>query len=1000
MAFLFKRSSKDNSKDNMPDRLQQSGSSKDSADSSSSKPPSTQNSPSKGGQTSQISTPAAASSSAAAASTTAVPAAAAPSANQAAPKSTQSSPKQTSDSQPPIANAPPMGSFKTPQLSTNRQNELNMRQSTTQEQSHPPVTGPSVPLAQSSPIKNPTTLPPAIPTATHTSPPVSGNQTPLAPPPMSAFTPSAAFQANSPNYELEQLHPIQKLQRLHQMNRNASPTSSSASSSPPVRKPAAPKPPKQSRANPTTTKARDESGEFKPRMRVVKACDRCRTHKIKCSGEQPCATCSRQSKECIFSVRPPVQKRVAKKADGGPELKRPKVIEPFGLPVVEKSDSGQYVKHLENRVQYLESLLARDSVNTFKAPDTAEPESQYIEDTLYTTSSKWRFSRRHQNLLIVELCKSMYSNLSEELRELVTLPRTQYFGWNLSGVNYVGSEELPPLPELNGENVNDDVLIKYFFKEINPLFGILHEVVFKEQLAAYDKLLREDIMSLSKDERDSKANQTRLFSAILYLIFALAIRFSEILKPKNVDISLLKLEERLFKYGYKVVSILSFEWESFELIQAWLLITLYLRVTHRQTSCSHALGEAVTMTKSMGLGYFDENPKIFNSTPYEKLKAKRLFWAVFSFDRIFGLQLGRYSGIREQDFTVAYPSMDFNLESTNDSWLTIESLAMIHIARIANFVHTLPNDNPHYVKYQQVNTELVNLNNWMKNNGFRNDLLFNKNKKDSSSLIRAQVKLHYYDLVLCIHSKVLFNYVGRRIASHGLKVEMVVDACNGIVEVLDKTNKAGLLYTPWYSVLMLLFNIGVNAITLINAGVMINQARDILKNSIRLLTIIRKSPIRDDQNKLIFRERFKMVRECMWALKMANRMLTLRLKEDIGVLNGIGVDHGSSDVNKQHFTQLGTAIDDGDDYNVGGSNGLPSSQSNQFNEVFENQIRRPTDNRHSHDSGVIDSPASQSSDPLPLNSGEPVDVYSSAEIDNLLSNLQWFDQWTDFNLDF
>lgn len=103
-------------------------------------------------------------------------------------------------------------------------------------------------------------------------------------------------------------------------------------------------------------------------------------------------------------------------------MKRPKVIEPFGLPVVEKSDSGQYVKHLENRVQYLESLLARDSVNTFKAPDTAEPESQYIEDTLYTTSSKWRFSRRHQNLLIVELCKSMYSNLSEELRELVTLP--------------------------------------------------------------------------------------------------------------------------------------------------------------------------------------------------------------------------------------------------------------------------------------------------------------------------------------------------------------------------------------------------------------------------------------------------------------------------------------------------------------------------------------------------------------------------------------------------
>ena len=149
------------------------------------------------------------------------------------------------------------------------------------------------------------------------------------------------------------------------------------------------------------------------------------------------------------------------------------------------------------------------------------------------------------------------------------------------------------------------------------------------------------------------------------------------------------------------------------------------------------------------------------------------------------------------------------------------------------------------------------------------------------------MKLHYYDLVLCIHSKILFNYIGRRIASHGLKVEMVIDACNGVIEVLDKTNKAGLLYTPWYSVLLLLFNVGVNAITLINGGAFVEQAREVLKNAMRLLTILRKSPIRNEQNKLVFRERFKMVRECIWALKMANRILTLRLQKDIGVLNSI-----------------------------------------------------------------------------------------------------------------
>ena len=45
----------------------------------------------------------------------------------------------------------------------------------------------------------------------------------------------------------------------------------------------------------------------------------------------------------------------------------------------------------------------------------------------------------------------MYSNLSEELKQLVTLPRYQYFGWNMSGVKYVSSEELPPLPDLGAK---------------------------------------------------------------------------------------------------------------------------------------------------------------------------------------------------------------------------------------------------------------------------------------------------------------------------------------------------------------------------------------------------------------------------------------------------------------------------------------------------------------------------------------------------------------------
>ena len=82
--------------------------------------------------------------------------------------------------------------------------------------------------------------------------------------------------------------------------------------------------------------------------------------------------------------------------------------------------------------------------------------------------------------------------------------------------------------------------------------------------------------------------------------------------------------------------------------------------------------------------------------------------------------------VLEMKILIMNSSYDFKHETEKDDWLTLPALGLIHIARVSNFVHTAATDNPHLIKYQQVNAELVKLHEWFNANGFRNDLFLTK----------------------------------------------------------------------------------------------------------------------------------------------------------------------------------------------------------------------------------------------------------------------------------
>lgn len=713
-------------------------------------------------------------------------------------------------------------------------------------------------------------------------------------------------------------------------------------------------------------------------MRVSRACDRCRTQKIKCSGTYPCTTCTKHKRQCVYNS----SQTPNKQADS---MQTPTMLHfppERELPYVVRSEDKAYIKHLENRIQYLESRLLLDpGAGQFAGADVAVPARDgETEDedttTLIRPSSKWRYTSRNHIVLVQELCGSAYHGLDAANQSKVALPRHQYFGWNLSGTHYLSSDPLPDFPDPQLPQPLQ-FYVDYYLREINPLFALIHELVFRQQWATYTQTLR---------TRPAAAPQElKLFEAMLYLMVVLAIRFSEFERP-TVLLALLAEEERLFKVCYHIISVLSFQWESFELIQCWLLVTLYLRVSHRQSSYFAALGHAATMAKAMDL-HRARNMARQSGTHYEALKSVRIFWALFTFDRVFGIQSGKFPFLVDRDVELAFPTMDVQAETAADNWLTAPALAMIHIARVSTAAVSCGWRPADVLQYQHVNRQLVELGRWLEQNGFSHSQLFAANGAEPvSSMVRAQVVLHYHDLVLSVHGKVLFNFVGRRVASPGLKLEMVVDACTAVGEVLAKTHAASRLYSPWPLHLLLLFNVGVNWLVLINAGLYAPQARAGYARTIELLTALKSAHVTED-DRVVIKRRFKMADECLWALNTCGKVLSLRFVQELQGLQTVGADPGSSDVNRATFALYGYFND------------RPEPHQDDLAELIKTGKRRKTQDvapaaSDPRPDGPVPSDPS-SSTASEFNDFNPSDPSFSTADSALYNNLLWFEQLFD-----
>lgn len=709
---------------------------------------------------------------------------------------------------------------------------------------------------------------------------------------------------------------------------------------------------------------------LKNRTRVMKACDKCRLLKIKCSGTYPCESCSKHNKSCHYSTNPSIRRPTPQAEDevfnkgklkysaeakiysqvNQPMLSvQPSVqssvqpptnmisvpysnIQPtfsdrlpplsVGNTTNENTTNGNatngnttndntqstnndqrlYISYLESRIHHLESQIShgnkrrRNSEMIDLSTNGIPNQSQRQEHDKSVTFNRGKYSLskiRYSPRYHIELCKLLnentYNDLSDKDKNETEAPRIQYYGWNLSGSKYLSINPLPEMPAIQlPEPI--EFYIDYFFREINPMFAIIHDSVFTEQFNDYQKL----------------NSNSKLFEAMLYLIVCLSIRFTEMQKSNLSNLNSLITEEIIFKHCYTIVSSLSFQWISFELVQSWLLITLYLRICHRQSSTYAALGQAVTMAKSLGLPYNHAGFKEGEQN-YDCLRFTRIFWSVFILEKTFGLQSGKANLLAQDEIEVDYPNFDFSVKSSIDDWITLPSLAMIQICKASYFIQKERIYILEESDYDNMNQEIDRIDVWLHDNGFPNEDIFHHNL-DISPLIKAQVRIHYYDLVLNINSKSLFSLLMKDKQTLGQR-SRVMDAAIKVINIFQQINQAQLLYVPWYTTLLTMFTVGISLLVLISQGDYLKQAVTIYRQLIEVMMVLERAQVKHG-DKSQPAKRFKMVSECIWALTATNNMITRKWKLSINELETIGVNNMTSEVNKPHFSVY-EKLDDG-----------------------------------------------------------------------------------------
>ncbi|CAG8186528.1 unnamed protein product [Penicillium olsonii] len=384
------------------------------------------------------------------------------------------------------------------------------------------------------------------------------------------------------------------------------------------------------------------------------ACQRCHTHKIKCSGGQPCQRCRQAGTvtECHYVNR---DRQVKVHESYIEEL----AAENQRLRDQLSQSPANLTPRGDPEAQGMQPSFAIPVIPAHSNIDITEPADRHVQNPML--GEKAWFQPYDPSLPPIHVCEAACTAFATRIRGVLTksdttshIPRTQYTGESTLMSMRNPAIQWPTLPQAR----------------------LLIQVVFSQVTRVYHVVLRKSTLDQLEDAYRKADFNDPVLTCKFFALFALG----EVYSARSNSSSDCKVPGVAYYVNAIMLIPILPERPSLAHIESLLVLSLYSFFLNRRHSAFLLVGSAMRLGLTLGLNHDIPESKCPN--PVDRQHRIRLWWAIYVFDRMYGSKVGWPIQIADEDIYVEMPSKiagDVHDDHNSDTEFLVASIELAKI---------------------------------------------------------------------------------------------------------------------------------------------------------------------------------------------------------------------------------------------------------------------------------------------------------------------------------